>query len=78
MNPFFVHPDISQAQTISTEVYNSQQVFEIAKEKIFGMQSHYGLTLVYQLGRLCLRERGKRIAAAQYKGQSGRQELLVH
>ncbi len=35
MNPFFVHPDISQAQTISTEVYNSQQVFEMAKEKIF-------------------------------------------
>jgi choline monooxygenase len=35
MNPFFVHPDISQAQTISTEVYNSPVFFEMAKEKIF-------------------------------------------
>ena len=35
MNPFFVHPDIAQAQTISKEVYNSPQVFEMAKEKIF-------------------------------------------
>lgn len=35
MNPFFVHPDISQAQTISTEIYNSPILFEMAKEKIF-------------------------------------------
>ena len=35
MNSFFVHPDISQAQTISTEVYNSPHFFEMAKEKIF-------------------------------------------
>jgi choline monooxygenase len=35
MNPFFVHPDISQAETISTEIYNSPHFFELAKEKIF-------------------------------------------
>jgi choline monooxygenase len=35
MNPFFVHPDISLAHTISTEVYNSPHFFEQAKEKIF-------------------------------------------
>ncbi len=35
MNPFFVHPDISQAETISTEIYNSPHIYELAKEKIF-------------------------------------------
>lgn len=37
MNPFFVHPDISEAQTISTDVYNSAYVYELAKEKIFSV-----------------------------------------
>lgn len=32
---FSVDPDISKAHTISTEVYNSTEVFEEAKEKIF-------------------------------------------
>ena len=35
MQRFFVHPDISIAHTISTEVYTSQDFFEWAKEKIF-------------------------------------------
>jgi choline monooxygenase len=35
MNPFFVHRDISLAKTISTEIYNSAEIFETAKEKIF-------------------------------------------
>jgi choline monooxygenase len=35
MSPFFVDPDISLANTISTEVYTSPAVFEASKEKIF-------------------------------------------
>ncbi len=52
MNPFFVHPDIAQAQTISKEVYNSPQVFEMAKEKIFaaGWQWAGDTDLLAELG----------------------------
>jgi len=32
---FFVHPDIAKAETISTEFYLSDEVFEQVKEKIF-------------------------------------------
>jgi choline monooxygenase len=35
MSKFFVDPDISRAQTISTELYTSTELFESAKEKIF-------------------------------------------
>ncbi len=35
MSRFKVHPDISKAETISTEVYLSREIFELAKEKIF-------------------------------------------
>ena len=35
MSRFKVHPDIAKAETISTEVYLSREIFEVAKEKIF-------------------------------------------
>ena len=35
MKNFFVDADISNAQTIFTDVYNSAEFFEMAKEKIF-------------------------------------------
>ena len=35
MSTFFVDPDIAKAKTISTDVYTSNEVFEIFKEKIF-------------------------------------------
>ena len=35
MATFFVDPDISQATTISADVYSSAEVFELLKEKIF-------------------------------------------
>jgi choline monooxygenase len=35
MTDFSVHPNIAKASTISTDVYTSETVFEMAKEKIF-------------------------------------------
>ena len=38
---FFVHPDIAQAETISTEVYTSESVYQDAKEKVFSSGWHF-------------------------------------
>src|SRR5688572_22601194 len=35
MPTYFVHPDISKAETISTDVYLSSDIFTLSKEKIF-------------------------------------------
>src|SRR4051812_17421742 len=35
MKQFFVDPDISKAKTIDSSIYNSPQVFDELKEKIF-------------------------------------------
>lgn len=41
MAKFSVHPDISRAHTIDTAVYNSPEIFELAKEKIFATSWQY-------------------------------------
>ena len=35
MSHFYVDPNIAKASTISTDVYTSEAIFEVAKEKIF-------------------------------------------
>ena len=41
MKNFFVEADISRAKTILTDVYNSSEFFEMAKEKIFAGSWQY-------------------------------------
>ncbi len=41
MLPLFVDPNIAKAKTISTEIYTSALLFEIAKEKIFAPSWHF-------------------------------------
>ncbi|MCF8450444.1 MAG: aromatic ring-hydroxylating dioxygenase subunit alpha [Taibaiella sp.] len=41
MPPFFVHPDIAQAQTLATSFYTEQQYFQSARELIFAPSWQY-------------------------------------
>ena len=41
MRKFFVHPDISIAETLPAEFYRSQEIFEVLKEKIFVKSWHW-------------------------------------
>ena len=54
MTNFFVDADISRAQTILTDVYNSAEFFEMAKEKIFaGSWQYAGDTDMVQTNGSC-------------------------
>ena len=41
MQMFNIHPDISQAQTLSSRFYTDESFFHVANEKIFGKTWHY-------------------------------------